>query len=286
MEKFSKYTLFKKVFLTFLKKRWKSLTSTVGAIAGAIAFSATLGLETPEIFGIKHFYLWLTLLLSSILIFLYFIWKDNPFSHLRKIEEGKVLTLNEIKQLSLIPRVVIIGLSDVGKTTLIKSFFNERFSTNRTQQIEGRIKLHKGEFFCFIDISGEQNIHAFQVLNYANFIILMVDHSKSNISKKILNDRQDETGDYIKRVKENIQGNWDTSTIKNIPSLFLVNKKDLWQTANKTKIDILQSNYHGIFDEWKNISPESEYIEYSNKSDCTLDISPADILDKISKGLK
>ena len=283
MKRFSKIDTLTKIVVNFAKEHYKSLLIP----SSIIGFMATLGIETPEIFGFKNFYLWILAITLPILIFVAKVFIHKPFSELGKLTEGNTLNLKEIEKLRLTPRVVILGLSNVGKTTLINSFFNERFPERRTQTIEGRIKIHKGHAICLIDISGEKIPHAFQVLKMANFIILMIDHSDSNQSKRILSSRKDETINFIKRIKDNIDGNFKSEDIKKVSILFLVNKKDLWQNSTKSQVNSFKEFYNELFNELGSSHENFECVEYSNKSDYNHNMmSPANILDKICESLK
>lgn len=276
-----KINLYGKIFFLFIKEYYTKIIIPFGIIG----FFATLGVTTPTILGIKNLYLWIAAPSSSLITLVILIFLKKPFSEVKKIKEGEILSINEIKNLHWTPKIIIIGLSNVGKTTLINSFFCERFAKSRTQNIEGRIKIHKDQAICLIDMSGEQIYHAYQLLKLANFIVLMVDHAPSDTSKEIVSSRQVDVKEFIKKIKDNVDGNFDDK--KSIPSLFIVNKKDLWsESAEKTKED-LQENYKNIHKEWKAyFGKDSEYIEYSNKNDHDNEVSSADILDKICKGVK
>lgn len=174
----------------------------------------------------------------------------------------------------------------MGKSTLINSFFGKKFADNRTQAIEGIVKIHKNQLFCIIDISGEQITQAFQTIKQADFIIFIADHSDSNQFKRIIQSRKEETKKYINQIKQHITGNSDKI---DVPSLFLINKKDLWETATKTQVDSLKQDYEIIFNDWKNSfssshSNTTELIEFSNKNNFS-GISANDILDKIHGAL-
>lgn len=281
MKKFNKLNLHIKILILLIKK----YSSIIFIPFGIISFIATLGMTTPTILGIKNLHLWIAAFSLPLVILIILIIIKKPFSEIKKIKEGEILNIYEIKNLHLTPKIIIIGLSNVGKTTLINSFFHERFAKSRTQNIEGRIKIHKNQALCLIDMSGEQIYHAYQVLKLANFIVLMVDHSESHSSKKIVLSRQSDVRDFIEKIKDNVDGNYDDK--KSIPSLFIVNKKDLWSESAEKSKEALQSNYKNIYKEWKNyFGDKSEYIEYTNKNDYDEKISSAVILDKICEGVK
>lgn len=284
-----KINLYIKAFIRFIISNWKLpsivFTITLGLISAGFETKVEWGVLNDTI-KIKNAYLWV---FSITIIFIIYIFKlilQKPFAYIDKIADGAILSPDEIKNINLFKKVVIIGLSDVGKSTLINSFFGKKFADNRTQVIKGIVKTHKNQLFCIIDISGEQITQAFQTIKQADFIIFIADHSKSNQFKKIVQSRKEETKKYINQIKQHITGNSDKI---DVPSLFLINKKDLWETATKTQVDSLKQDYEIIFNDWKNSfssshSNTTELIEFSNKNNFS-GISANDILDKIHGAL-
>lgn len=284
-----KINLYIKAVFKFIINNWKIPSTIIGLSFTLIS----AGIETQgewsflnNTIKIKNIYLWaiIIILISAVYIILFFLQK--PFANINKIADGVILSDDEIKNINLFKKVVIIGLSNVGKSTLINSFFGKKFADNRTQAIEGIVKIHKNQLFCIIDISGEQITQAFQTIKQADFIIFIADHSDSNQFKRIIQSRKEETKKYINQIKQHITGNSDKI---DVPSLFLINKKDLWETATKTQVDSLKQDYEIIFNDWKNSfssshSNTTELIEFSNKNNFS-GISANDILDKIHGAL-
>lgn len=284
-----KINLYIKAFIRFIISSWKLpsivLTITLGLISAGFETKVEWGVLNDTI-KIKNAYLWVFSITIIFIIYIFKLISQKPFAYIDKIADGAILAPDEIKNINLFKKVVIIGLSNVGKSTLINSFFGKKFADNRTQAIECIVKIHKNQLFCIIDISGEQITQAFQTIKQADFIIFIADHSDSNQFKRIIQSRKEETKKYINQIKQHIIGNSDKI---DVPSLFLINKKDLWETATKTQVDSLKQDYKIIFNDWKNSfssshSNTTELIEFSNKNNFS-GISANDILDKIHGAL-
>lgn len=284
-----KINLYIKALIRFIISNWKLpsivFTITLGLISAGFETQGEWSFLNDTI-KIKNIYLWAIIITIISIAYIIIFILQKPFANINKIADGAILGSDEIKNINLFKKVVIIGLSNVGKSTLINSFFGKKFADNRTQAIEGIVKIHKNQLFCIIDISGEQITQAFQTIKQADFIIFIADHSDSNQFKRIIQSRKEETKKYINQIKQHITGNSDKI---DVPSLFLINKKDLWETATKTQVDSLKQDYEIIFNDWKNSfssshSNTTELIEFSNKNNFS-GISANDILDKIHGAL-
>lgn len=113
---------------------------------------------------------------------------------------------------------------------------------------------------CFIDISGENLAEQMRAIELADFIILFIDHSESSESMIINQKRIIETRNLLKRIKEHLE----VGNQKIIPSIVLMNKKDLW-AKTKSKEEDLISKYSDISKELGEIfQKDSKLYHYSN----------------------
>lgn len=203
------------------------------------------------------------ILFICLFIFIINVFKENEELNLLASSNGRLLDFKEIKKLKTTKKIALIGLSSSGKTTFINKLGHLHSTNIRTQEISGKIIKLKGKELCFIDISGEKLVQQFQVLEFADVIIFIVDHSDSN-SAKIKRSRIDNTKKLLKTLKDH----WDSlEHKKTIPSIVLINKKDLWIRANPDdKCQLLQEYneplYHTVKELFGNVS---KIYEYSNK---------------------
>ena len=203
------------------------------------------------------------ILFICLFIFIINVFKENEELNLLASSNGRLLDFKDIKKLKTTKKIALIGLSSSGKTTFINKLGHLHSTNIRTQEISGKIIKLKGKELCFIDISGEKLVQQFQVLEFADVIIFIVDHSDSN-SAKIKRSRIDNTKKLLKTLKDH----WDSlEHKKTIPSIVLINKKDLWIRANRDdKCQLLQEYnetlYHTVKELFGNVS---KIYEYSNK---------------------
>lgn len=224
----------------------------------------------------EHYYIiwfFLLILLISYLVYLFFY---DPRTKILLDFNDRNLSYQEIEKIKGVNKVVFIGLNNVGKTTLINSFFNEKYSNTRTQEIIGRIKiLDNKKYICFIDVSGENKAQHYMGIKIADLVVFMMDHSSNESGINFKRERVEKTKEYIELIGIYIK----SEKLGNKPFLFIVNKKDLWSKSKKSTenhIDIVEKELSKI------LNKKPEKIEYSNSNSYLGDISPKEIINKIS----
>lgn len=202
----------------------------------------------------------IVLIIIIIVVMFYQIFRDYKEFTILDNWKNKTLNQNEIKKLKITKRISIIGLSNSGKTTLINKLTYKSASQNRTQGIEGKILCVDNKKVCFIDISGESIAQQMKAIDLADFIILVVDHSYSSKSMIIQKNRISETKSLLKKIEDHLEiNNLKTA----IPSIVLINKKDLWAKTKKSE-DLL-SEYSELPNVLNRIfKNESKLYHYSN----------------------
>lgn len=202
----------------------------------------------------------IVLIIIIIVVMFYQIFRDYKEFTILDNWKNKTLNQNEIKKLKITKRISIIGLSNSGKTTLINKLTYKSASQNRTQGIEGKILCVDNKKVCFIDISGESIAQQMKAIDLADFIILVVDHSYSSKSMIIQKNRISETKNLLKKIEDHLEiNNLKTA----IPSIVLINKKDLWAKTKKSE-DLL-SEYSELPNVLNRIfKNESKLYHYSN----------------------
>lgn len=255
-------------------KLHKFKSATIILFPALFAGKGWLPQGTPVFFTDNYHYIWVgaAILLCIYMGYLYFF---NTRTNILLNHIGKTLTHQQIQTLTGISKVVFIGLNNVGKTTLINSFFNEKYSKIRTQEISGRIKLlDNGKYICFIDVSGESEEQHYIGIKNADLIVFMMDHSyktTANFNQK----RIEQTKEYISIIGKYMKA----EGFLNKPFLFIVNKKDLWSRANNSKekfIVVIEKELDDI------LKRTPKKIEYSNSNSYSDSLSPKDIIDEIN----
>ncbi|CDH00529.1 GTPase domain-containing protein [Xenorhabdus bovienii] len=203
-------------------------------------------------------------IIISILIYKMVNFKKIRFNQ-RELE--KIYNFNEIKNLKEkhVRTVVVLGLSKVGKTTFVNSLFNESSAKQKTQNINGRLKkLKNSQFVIFVDVSGESIPQAYQALQIADVIIIMLDHSDRDNSSIIQKRRINKNNIFIKGLCNFIQGHNGSNSdieIKKTQSLFLFNKSDLWEKKESN----LHSEYKESINLWREtINGNVNHMNYTN----------------------
>ncbi|MDE9456066.1 GTPase domain-containing protein [Xenorhabdus bovienii] len=231
-----------------------------------LAIVTVLGTFKPKFISDFEPYVSLFAWLILVFIFIYNVIKVKKiWFNPRELE--KTYNFNEIKKLKkkYVRAVVVLGLSRVGKTTFINSLFNDFSAKQRTQNINGRLKkLKNSQYVIFVDVSGESVPQIYQVLQMADFIIIMLDHSDRDDRSVTQKGRINKNNNFIKGLCVFIQGhngsNADIS-IKKLPSLFLLNKSDLWDKKESS----LHNEYKESIKLWREtINGNVSHMNYTN----------------------
>ena len=258
----------------------KKIKWLVAIFIGAISCPHPSWLKELTIYNnlLNTAYIILFILLCILLINAF---KEREELNLLEVSSNTLLNFEKIKKLKLIKRVALIGLSSTGKTTFINKLGHRHPTNARTQEISGKIIKLKGKALCFIDISGEKLVQLFQVIEYADIIIFIVDHSDSN-SGKLKRSRIDET----KKLLNTLKDHWDSlENKKSIPSIVLINKKDLWKKAKSNdQCQFLQEYKTTLYNTVQELfGHTSKIYEYSNKEESNAIVELDEIIDFIIK---
>jgi len=159
----------------------------------------------------------------------------------------------------IVPIVAILGLSRVGKTTLVDSMFYEKTKNQRTQKITGRLKnIEDNKNALIYDMSGENNIQINDVLQFADCIIFLLDHNESNCESIVDKNRIEANIKLINNLCTSYNEKWRS---RNVPTLFLINKIDLSRGIN-----LFELYYKKEIDKWMLVFGDKvKCMEYSNK---------------------
>ena len=130
---------------------------------------------------------------------------------------------------SYIPIFGVIGIGDVGKTSLIEEILELDRTKDETRGkyvyiqdflIDGEIK-----YIAFLDGTGQRNSIQMEIVRKVQHLIILIDHNLSATDIRFNPDRKDEHSFFLENVRDEIQNGKI-----NIDKLFLLfNKEDLWK---------------------------------------------------------
>lgn len=247
------------------KYKKKNVMTSLGVwlyIFGVTAFAFFYSFQKDEFQGLVKEYslfvsiffvvLFLYCFIQSQIVYVKVNFKNDDYS---KLYSYKDLELYK----GIIPIVAILGLSRVGKTTLVESMFYEKAKNQRTQKITGRLKHIQDKKNALIyDMSGENNIQINDVLQFSDCIIFLLDHNESNIDRVVDNAR---IKDNVKLINNLCTSYNEKIKDKNLPTLFLINKTDLSRGVNLHEL-----YYKDAIDKWELVFGSNvKCMEYSNK---------------------
>jgi len=232
-----------------------------------------LNIEQPheKIEKIEQYYYNIHAVILILLIIIVIVRVILSYNEVSILMDWKIKNLNtdQIRKLKTIPKVALIGLSNSGKTTFLNRLNHCSPSEIRTQEINGKILAIENEKICFIDISGENYVQQFKAIELADFIIFMVDHSENSESIIIARNRINSTKELLNRIKDHLTAN---EFNKKIPTIILINKKDLWSKSKKydeliTAYSELQNTIKEIFGDKSEIHQYTNFLNRKTKSE-------------------
>lgn len=184
---------------------------------------------------------------------------------------GKEIPLSQINNtFPEIIKVGIIGLSNVGKTTLSEAFLQKEREDRRTQEMHVYITSNKSIpliYFGFIDGSGNSFSDQFKVVNNSNNLIIMLDHSGIDNSNKLDKNRLLKAENFLDQMRINLQ-----REKINLNSIFiLLNKQDLWKNLVKNDLDFLIQWFDNESEKWSNSGYAEKTYKFHHSNNSTND---------------
>jgi|GEM_PF-7019744 GTPase SAR1 family protein len=186
---------------------------------------------------------------------------------------GEKIPLSFLKsKLPFLKRISILGIGNVGKTTLVENICRNENQNTLTQGSGAYItnfsnKLNK--YAALLDASGQSMSLQNDIALEANILIILLDHNSSSVDRKINQARMDKHDDFLLLLKDRLQ------TKEHSPSwiYFLLNKDDLWSMLSKNERQMLTGWFEKHVSDFKSLFPRTEvsHSKHSNSktSDCT-----------------
>lgn len=186
-------------------------------------------------------WLFFIVLIVSILILIILIKLNLKNTQKKKFQQiidkvgSKILIseLEDIKDIN-IKKISIVGLGNVGKTTLIENICDAPNTDTRTTGRGAYIHNFSKNSFkigAILDASGQSQSLQNGLAIKSNLLIILIDHNSSRTDTKLSNDRISKHKDFLNLLLDKLNNN------EHKPEWihFLLNKEDLWSNMNNNE---------------------------------------------------
>jgi len=190
--------------------------------------------------------------------------------HVRRIEllqnlSGDKISLDFLKsKLSFLKRISILGIGNVGKTTLVENICRNENQNTLTQGSGAFVTNFSGKsskYAAMLDASGQSMALQNDIALEANILIILLDHNSSDKDRKINQARMDRHDDFLSLLKDRLE----TRGHSPLWIHFLLNKDDLWANLKKTEKQRLTVWFEKHVTSFKSSFPRTE-VSHSNHS--------------------
>lgn len=222
-------------------------------------------------------------LIAQVIIQIYTFASEYIQKYIQKIKKdklfhdflGKPITMEVLENnFSDITKISILGLGNVGKSTLIESLCN---ISNKNQVTQGRwayLKKFSRESItktAILDASGQSTSQQNDIAILSNFLIILLDHNESSVKQDVNMGRISNHEDFLRLLLDKLNNAKDY-----YPHwvLFLMNKKDTRLTLSKTDKGFINEKLNVWVTKFSSSFPLAQitFDHYSNKeiNDCSL----------------
>ena len=221
-------------------------------------------------------------LIPQIFVFLLKLIAKHDKKKLLNYHEGKKIN-NQLldEELPDTPRVAVLGIGNVGKTTLISSILQKEHQDETTYGKTSYIlKLKDGKHVALLDGTGQS--HSTQNDNAINSSILLIilDHNESKSQPKLNSERLERHKEFLIVLKDRLQSRNHTPEWIH----FLFNKKDLWDRSNRKEKEEIKLFFDQQVKNFQDIYPMVKLTHDFHSNNQTNDCSR--LISKISQHLE
>lgn len=145
----------------------------------------------------------------------------------------RITDLSMIEQIDPRPsRIGFVGISRVGKTTLLSNLVAERPPANvRTEDPYATLMVIPGRpprYAALIDAAGQQYSQQFQVVDEAEHLIVCLDHNSSDAEGSVIEERLRSQDEFLGHLAGHLKGR--PGRLRAIH--LVLNKRDLWEQTD------------------------------------------------------
>lgn len=195
----------------------------------------------------------------------------REYKILSKINE--IIPMSELKRdYSFLKRVGIIGISNVGKTTLAENICRIRNKGSVTQgawAYISNLSSSKKKFVAILDAAGQSPSLQNDMALESDILLVIFDHNSSSESGSINKNRIESHKVFIQLLIDRFR----TSSITRLKTLYLImNKRDLWQNTENRQSEIekvMDAFEYEFKSAFSSIEIYRHYFSNSITSDCT-----------------
>ena len=169
---------------------------------------------------------------------------------------GQKLSLEKLATLDHPPiRLAVVGATQSGKSTFLKSTQHSAESSTRTNKVEAEILMLPGNppaCIALLDGDGKEFAQQFEIIKEADLLIVFVDHNVSATNKIKSDNRLAEHDRFIEQIEPVLKRRSSRPKIH-----LLFNKRDLWESGPDSAELINWFQRHA--DEWNRIGITNDF---------------------------
>jgi hypothetical protein len=161
---------------------------------------------------------------------------------------GTTIPADELRHLS--PPILtwsIVGLTKAGKSTLRARLAFEPPPTGRTQNITAYIAASPA-LVAVLDGGGDKYPQQFKIAELCSCLCILIDHNESDTDNNIDDDRLKTHAAFLQQIRHHLD---EYNPSRKLELCFLINKRDLWQTAPPQQINKFETFYRAEVDKWR-----------------------------------
>ncbi|HRD80098.1 MAG TPA: GTPase domain-containing protein [Saprospiraceae bacterium] len=209
-------------------------------------------------------------MLSTLATLVFQIFSYRRYEILQESSNKKISWQEFEKKFQYLKKISVLGLGNVGKTTLIENICrleNQNIQTQGKVAYITKLSASKSKFVAILDASGQSQSLQNDIGLESEVIIILIDHNDSDLINRIDRDRLRSHEIFISLFIDRLH----TKEFKPKTIFLLLNKQDLWGGRNNK--DELLHFFNQMTVKIKNSFPSSEIIglHFSNSvtSDCS-----------------
>lgn len=218
----------------YAKGIWAEFTRQSGALSvAALILAAGSQTKVPQVSVTLQVLGW-ALAAFVFVSATYFSWPKFPKSIASAVTNRTDIPIEELTLYPMVPKIAIVGVSSVGKSTLRELLFNEEHSEGVSFSAGGRaIRLgpDDGTVAILLDGPGSSMQRQYEMAERADVICVVLDHSIAQ-DEAVSDVRLEQHATFFASIRQNLAAEWSKAPpSRAIKVHLLMNKRDLWEQS-------------------------------------------------------